>query len=367
MVNQLVAENLKHRPVRTLLSIVAIGIEVVLILTLVGLSRGMIDEAQRRARGVGADIWVRPPGTSVLSLSGASMPEKMIAYFASQPHVVVATGSIVQSAGTGLDNVQGIQIEHFEKMSGGFRYLEGGPFAGPEDLIVDERYASQNKLKVGSRWKVINREWRVGGIVEPGKLTRLFLPMNLVQDLTGNTGKISQIFIKLDDSKNTAEVVAAFKANPQLAGYGIFSIDEYTSLWSIDNLPAIKPFIFIVIFIAVTVGFIVVFLSMYTAVLERTREIGVLKSLGAQPGYILGILLREAGVLGLLGAVLGVIFSFGTRMLVARFAGAMLVQHIVPDWWPYTTALAVGGAMLGTLYPAWKAVRQDTLEALSYD
>ena len=60
MINKLVLENLKHRPVRTMLSISAIAIEVTMILTLVGLSRGMLDESARRARGVGADIWIRP-------------------------------------------------------------------------------------------------------------------------------------------------------------------------------------------------------------------------------------------------------------------------------------------------------------------
>ncbi len=367
MINRLVAENLRHRPVRTVLSVFAIGLGAMMVLTLVGLSQGILEESQRRARGVGADVWIRPPGSSLMSLGGSIMPEKMVEFFASQPHVVLATGSLVEGAGA-LESVQGIKLDEFNRMSGGLRFLSGGPFQEPDDILIDERYASQKRLRAGDSVKgILNRDWRVRGVVEAGKLSRLFLPMERVQELTGKTGKISQIFIKLDDASRTEETVAAFKANPQLANYGVYSIQEYTSLWSIDRVHGLKPFIGVVIFIAVTVSFSFTLLSMYTAVLERTREIGILKSLGAQASYILAILLRESLVLGAAGAVLGIVMSFGSRWLILQFGDPMLVVYIVPVWWIYTSLLAVGGSILGTGYPAWKAVKQDTLEALSYD
>ena len=64
-------------------------------------------------------------------------------------------------------------------------------------------------------------------------------------------------------------------------------------MFSTNSVPYIEAFTKVVIGIAVLIGFLVVCLSMYTAVLERTREIGILKALGASPGYIVGILLRE--------------------------------------------------------------------------
>lgn len=367
MINRLVTENLKHRPVRTLLSIMGIGSGAVMILTLVGMSQGILSESQRRARGVGADVWIRPPGSSLMSLSGAIMPAKMTGFFANEPGVAVATGSLVEGAGA-LESVQGIDFEGFSRISGGLKFLHGGPFQNPEDIIVDERYASQKRLKVGSPLKgILNREWRVCGIVEAGKLSRLFLPMARVQELSGRSNSISQIFVKLEDPSKTDEIVARWKAVPELSGYGIFSIQEYTSLWSIERVPALKPFIYVVVTVAVLAAFSFVLLSMYTAVLERTREIGILKSLGAQPPYILSLLLRESAILGFCGAILGILMSFGSRWLIMKFADPMLVVHIVPEWWGWVTLLSVGGAILGTAYPAWKAVRQDTLEALSYD
>ena len=119
--------------------------------------------------------------------------------------------------------------------------------------------------------------------------------------------------------------------------------------------------------LSVLFGFLVVFLSMYTAVLERTREVGILKALGASRGYILGMLIRETALLSLLGSMTGILFSFGTRWMISTFIPASMVQAIVPEWWPRAAFISLCGALLGVIYPAWKAVRQDTLESLSYD
>ncbi len=366
MINKLVVENLKHRPVRTALGVVAIGVEVTMMLTLVGLSRGMLEDSQRRARGVGADIWVRASGASVMSLSSAPMPEAILRFFEKQPHITVATGTLTQTF-RGIDSITGIDLEKFNRMSGGFKYLAGGPLEKPDDMLVDDRYAAQNKIKAGERVTVLNRKWRVAGIVEHGKLARVMVNLRVLQEINSSTGKLNQVLLKVDRPENVDKVVASLKAQPGLAEYGIYSIEEFTSLFSVRNVPALNEFIGVVIGLSVIVGFLVVFLSMYTAVLERTREIGILKSLGATPAFVLNMLVRETVLLALCGSALGIALTYGTRWLVTLLVPASLTQIIVPDWWPIASAIAVAGAMLGSLYPGWKAVRQDALEALSYE
>ncbi len=119
MVNQLVFENLKHRPVRTALSILAIGISVTLVLTIVGLSNGMLDDSARRARGIGADVQVRPPGIS-FGTGGGSAPlnEKFVEFIEKQPHVVLATGTVIHPLQF-PQSIQGVDFEKFSRMSGG--------------------------------------------------------------------------------------------------------------------------------------------------------------------------------------------------------------------------------------------------------
>ena len=140
-----------------------------------------------------------------------------------------------------------------------------------------------------------------------------------------------------------------------------------TSLLTPDNLPLLKGFTNVVIGISVIVGFLVVFLSMYTAVLERTREIGILKALGASPGYILGILMRETVLLAHRRFHRRHSDELRNAGPHANFAPAFLTMEIVKDWWPIATGIAIAGALIGALYPGFKAREQDAIEALSYD
>jgi putative ABC transport system permease protein len=363
LVNRLVFENLKHRPVRTLLSAILIGVGVTMILSLVGVSRGVTADMSDRSRGTGADVVVRPPGSSVFSLSGVNMLEKVVNVIRQEPHVTIATGTLMQPVAPPFTAVAGIHPDEFNAISGGFRYLEGGPFKGPHELVVDDVEARTDHLHVGSTVNFGNK-WMVTGVVESGKLSRMFAQIEPLQEEYSQTGKISVVWVKVDDPANIPAVIAALKQ--KLDGYPVYSMDEMTSLLTANNLPLIENFTKVVIGIAVVVGFLVVSLSMYTAVLERTREIGILKALGGSPAYIMGILLRETAVLAILGSIAGILMTYGAQALLRAFAPTFPML-IVTKWWPITTALALAGSLIGALIPGFKAARQDAIEALSYD
>jgi putative ABC transport system permease protein len=361
LIHRLVFENLKHRPVRTLLSVVAIGLGVTMILTLAGVSRGVLSGMAERSRGTGADIMVRPPDSSVIGFSG-TMPEKLVDLVRRQEHVKLATGTLMQAVNT-FDYVTGIHLDEFNAITGGLRYLEGGPFRGPDDLIVDEVYARAHNLHAGEVAEM-GHKWRVCGVVEQGKLSRAFADLGGLQELFSSTGKISVVWVKVDDPANIPAVKTALEQ--KLETYKIYPMDEFVSLFSVDNVPYLKPFTHVVIGLAAFFGFLMVSLSMYTAVLERTREIGILKALGASPGYIVGLLLRETVVLAVAGTVAGILMTYGTRALMAMFVPTM-PQAIVPDWYPAAAAIAIGGSLIGAVYPGLKAAQQDAIEALAYD
>ena len=364
MIAKLVWENVKHRPMRTLLSVLLIGVPVTLILTLVGLSHGVLEDSLRRSRGVGADILVRAPGTSLMSFSGANIPERLVTVLGTKPHVTLATGTVNHVINI-FDNLTGIDLKAFDAMSGGLVYVEGRAFEQPNEIDVDTYYAQQKKLHAGDTLSLLNRNWRVAGIVEPGKLAHLFLPIQVLQDLTSNTGKVSQIYLKVDDPKNIPVVISSLRQF--LEGYPVYPMSELASLVSIDKLPFLATFINVVVGIGVVIGFAVVSLSMYMAVLQRTREIGILKSLGASRWFVLEIILAEAFLLGLGGTIFGILLSFVTRWVLRVVVPASLPQAIVPIWWPIAGMVAVGAALLGAVYPGMIAVRQDPIEALAYE
>jgi putative ABC transport system permease protein len=200
--------------------------------------------------------------------------------------------------------------------------------------------------------------------VEPGKLSRMFADLPYMQDKYSGEQKVTTLYVKVDDPANTNTVKDALEK--LLPEQSVHSMDELTSMITVDSIPILKTFTQVVIGLGVVVGFLVVFLSMYTAVLERTREIGILKALGASPGYILGILLRETTLLAIVGAIAGIAMSFGTRWLMRVFVPTMPV-NIVKDWWPIAAGLALIASLIGAIYPGLKAARQDAIEALSYD
>lgn len=364
MTFKLIFENMRHRPLRTLLSVLLIAIPVTLILTLVGLSRGMLDESAKRTRSVGADIVIQPPNSSIISFRAASIPQEFVQWMEKQPHVRAAVGTAIAPL-TGILSVTGVDLQAFEKISGGFEYVEGGPFKRPDDILIDDYYARQQKVHVGDTIQVLNHKWRVAGIFRSGKLARIVLPIKVVQTLTGNTGKISQIYVKLDGPANTETAIKALEQ--QLPGYKIYSMQDILTLTSVENVPGLNEFIHVMIGIAIVIAFAVVCLSMYMSVLQRTREIGILKSLGASRVYILELIVAEAFVMGLCGTLFGILLSFGARWLILFLVPASLQQAIVPDWWPKAGAIALFAALLGALYPGFHAARQDPIEALAYE
>jgi putative ABC transport system permease protein len=340
---------------------VLIGAQVTMILTLVGVSRGVLGNMQRRAKGTGADIIIRPPDSNALSFS-TNMNEGMVDLVRGVPHVQIATGALVHPI-SNFDSITGIHWDEFGKMSGGLVLLEGQRFVKQDEMVVDRVFAERKNLKPGTPFE-FGHHWTVSGIVEEGKLSATFADIAALQDIFGETRKISMVYAKVDDPKNIAPVIAELKS--KLEGYNIYSMDEFLSLFSVDRVPYVEPFTRVVVVIAAIVGFLVVFLSMYMAVLERTREIGIMKAMGASPGYILGILFRETIVLALAGTVLGIGMTYASRALMAVVAPNM-PQLIVPDWYPWVTLIALGGSLIGAVYPGLKAARQDAIEALAYD
>src|SRR5215831_15708531 len=364
VLNKLVFENLRQRPVRTCLSVLAIGVEVTMILTLVGISYGTLDETARRARGVGADILVRPPASSIISLSSSPMSEKLVSFLMKQPHVIFATGTMGQPLG-GFDVLTGIDLAEFNRLSGGFRFLRGGPFQNDDDIIVDEYYARERKLNVGSTITLANHAWRISGIFESGKLSHICARLSVLQALTGNPGRLSQIYLKVDDPARAQAVVDQLRA--RMPGYSIYTMEEFTSLLTIESVGLLRDFIMVVIGIALIVGFIAVTMAMYTAVLERTREIGILKALGASSAYIMNLLFRETLLIAILGSVLGIVMTGGSKWLMMHAAPASLAQETVYGWWPIASGVSIIGALSGAILPGWKAIKQDVIQALAYE
>ena len=367
--NRMIVANLVHRPVRSLISIIAIALEVTLILVIVGFSLGMLNDNKTRQKGIGADIMVRPPGSTIFTaINGAPLPVKIADKLRPLPHVKAVSPVFTQlTSGTKLETIFGIDLPSYEALGVPFRYLSGGPFQQPFDVIVDDVFAAGKKdLKVGDSISILNHDFRVAGIVEHGKGGRKFIPIATLQDLTDSHDKCSLFYMSIDDQKNADIVKKEILDLPGLNTYNVLSMDEWMSLMTPESLPGFSIFLNVVIGVSVAIGFIVIFQSMYTAVMERTREIGILKSLGASKSYIVRVILRETLLLAAVGTMVGIGLSYlVTFVLMKKFP--TLQTSIIPSWVIRSIFIAMVGALLGAFYPALKAAQKDPIDALAYE
>ncbi len=367
MDTKMVISNLLHRPARTIISILAVALEVVMVLLVVGICTGMLSETAKRVEGLGADIVVQPPGASFLiGVTNAPMPIKIGDLLEEKvPHLLhVMPVLILMNTSGGVNNVFGINQDQFDEVTGGFVFHSGGWFTGHDDIIVDDLYAKAGHLSLGQRLTLFSHSFRIVGIVEHGKGGRLFIPMQTAEELNGTQDKATIFFIKCTDPGYTDEVISGIRR--ELPGYPVRSIAEFTSLYTSNNLPQLNKFMSALISVAVAIGFLVTFLSMYTTITERTREIGILKSLGASRTYIMEVILREAGILCVMGIVAGEVGTVVVRRLSETYFPTLYVL-LTPQWGLYAALLALAGALLGAAYPALRAASLDPVDALAYE
>jgi len=365
VINKLILSNILNRPIRTAVSALAVAIEVAMVMLFVGLAHGLVSDSAQRQEGVGADIMVQPPGTSfLLAFTQAPMPLKIGDRLEEIPHVQAVAPTLILFNVGGLSMIYGIDMDSFDRVSGGFAYHAGGTFEKPYDLLVDDLYAKSNHVKVGQTLTLLNHQFQVCGIVEHGKGARLFIPLKTAEDLLQVQDKATIFWVKCTDPKYTEGVSDAI--HQLLPKYQITPVKEYMSLMTSSNIPGLSVFTTVVIIIAVGIGFLVIFLSMYTTITERTREIGILKSLGASKGYIIAVILREAGLLSAVGIIAGYGLGAVIRKVILAYFPTMVIELSL-QWALYAAILALAGSLLGAFYPAMRAARLDPVDALAYE
>ncbi|HSY35646.1 MAG TPA: FtsX-like permease family protein [Acidobacteriaceae bacterium] len=367
--NKLIFGNLIHRPLRSAISAFAVAIEVIMILSVVAIFYGILNGSRTQTTGIGMDMIVHPgAATAMMMSSSASADVRIATVLGELPHVqVVAPVNIKFTAGSSVENIYGIDFQSYNALRP-FVFVSGGPFKEANDLIIDDLQAKSGKgTKVGDSVKVLNHTFTVCGIVEHGKGARKYIPLTTMDALDNNPGKASLFYLRTENQpKFQEDVRKEILATDGLQDWSVQTSQEFLSMLTPEHLPGFNIALNVVISIATIIGFLVIFQSMYTAVLERTREIGILKSMGAGRLVIVSVVLRETMLLAIVGTTLGVIATYVLKdVLRVRFP--TLSFQVTGVWVANAVAIALGGALLGALYPALKAARKDPIDALSYE
>ena len=360
--------NLTKRKTRTLVSILAVAIEIILILVLVGLTKGTLNDVASRIKSIGADILFLPPGaSSILSFNNYFMhiniKEHLMTIEGVKAVSPVITWVTNRLGGIGGNIIFGIDPKEFSNVGGKLELLRGTPLQGDYDMLVDRRLADANNLHLNDQVEVLNRLFTIVGICKAGVGARIYIPLTTLQSALNEPNRASLFFVKCQSPELVGEV--ASRLEKSFPGYETQLSETYAEDLA-ESAQGINQFISAITVIAVLVSFLVILLAMYTTIIERTREIGILKALGATKTYIVKTIVTEGIVLSMIGIICGIFLSLATQTWIAN-AYPLITIVITPSWIIFAGILGLVSGFLGSLYPSYRAARLDPVRALNYE
>ncbi len=365
--DNLVLSNMLHRPVRTLVSVLGIAVGVLLIVFTIGLANGSLREQARREANVGAEIMFRASGS--LGVSGSesfrlpvSLAEEINRVEGVQKTVAIGQNSVQADNNTGNRLIEGVNFDEYADIAG-LRIIEGRKFSGSGgEAIIDTGFQKQRKYKIGDTIKLYERDFRIVGAYEPAAGARVKIPLSEMQTQLAGEGKASAFLVKIKEGVALEQVAENLQS--RFPDNQIFLTRDFEELY-LSGFPALNVFLNVIIGVAAVISALVILLTMYTTVTERTRQIGIMKSLGMSNAGIAWIIAQEALLISFCGVVGGILLTVILRFLLTRIT--TLEVELSPLVWTITMIVGLVGGAIGALYPALRAAKLDAVEALSYE
>ena len=364
--DNLITANIRQRPVRTIVCTVGVALGVCLVMLFTGLATGMSNDLQRRNSNLRAEIvFTRPGAMNWISTSATvstKYVERLKAIEGVEDAVPVVAYIFQDDRGFGLERVEGVEWDSFAGMNH-LSLIAGRAPQTNDEVIIDEVKARNNNYKVGSEVRLFGKkQYRVTGIYAPESGARTKMTLVALQDALEVPGKCTYILVRVRDPQQ--QVAIANRINTELPGNKVqFTPDVFKNTFA--TIPALGVFLRTLVGLAAIVSGLVVLLAMYTTITERTREIGVLKALGASRGYIIGVIEKEALLISVIGLVIGFVASFLAGVIIHRVYG-LLFEYTL-KWAVTAAAIGMLGGAVGALYPAIRASNLDPVHALNYD
>jgi putative ABC transport system permease protein len=400
--------NILHHKLRSLLSALGIACGVCMLVTLSGLARGSLSEVADRWEAVDAELIVYPLGwgENVTTLSGIGISDRYADIIRRRwPHRVdrVVPVFLWPLKIGGQDQLAaGVDAADFPVLTGGralaagrlfdpegrfSRWLETtltaeadtpdapaepleldtrAAFADPEhaglELVIDSRLAEKARLSVGDTLEAANHTWRVVGIVPAGGMARVYLPRRAAQYLfgSGSIQKSTLLFVRLAEGVDADSAARAIRS----VGQEVVQLRQYRAMLQ-EKFGIMFRFVDTVNVLALAIAFLFIMNTLYTMVLQRTREIAILKSCGASGAFLVRQTLAESLLLTAAGTAIGLGLSFLAGWAITRYT--LNTVQITPRWVLISVAAAACGAVLSALYPAWRAHRVDMVQALNME
>jgi ABC-type lipoprotein release transport system permease subunit len=359
--------NLWRRRIRTVLTSLGIAVGIAAIIALNAMAGGFIDEFTALAMGSDVDLMALEADASDMGYS--TIDERVGARLSNLPEVESVSG--VGFAFSSTDELFMFFMMGYHPREAAiqhFKIVEGQPLVTNRQIILGRKIAETLGLEVGDTMRVLDSSFRVVGIYETGvafEESGAVITLRDAQRLSGRPHQVSMYGIKVRDPEKVDQVRGYLETNfPE--------IDVSLSSEFAENLPdmqAMDQMVGQIAFLAVLLGGVGMLNTMLMSVLERTREIGVLRALGWRRRQVVGMILREALALGVIGGVIGILLGMGLAGMIRLIPGVGDMIKPSYSFQLFLVALVVATVtgVLGGLYPALRATRMQPVEALRHE
>lgn len=402
--------NVWHRKLRSSLAALAVAIGVAMLVTMLALSHGTLEEVAHRVQTIDADLVVLPPKSSLIYSHGATLSHKYEAKLidvtvGAKPlvkRVVPVFLAVVQDMAGQQQRVFGIRTDDFDVFLGDRHVVEGSVFphlapferaidalrnskgrydpdrVSPElvdqacEMVIDRRLARAGKYHLGDTVSFLGSDFRICAIVEAGLAGRVFVPIEVLRYIQGAGTPWSSVFfvqvnpdIVGDGTGGKLTLAQAAERLGTAVALRIEPLENYEQML-FHSFHSIYVYINIASAIVLIVSFLFIMVTIYTMVLERRREIGILRSLGAAGGYIMRQTVLEAVTISAVGTAGGLALS-GLAKWVIEYYRPLLTVDIRVKWLVLAVAVGLLGGLISALYPGYRALREDPVECLGYE
>lgn len=400
---RLALSSLSHRKLRSWLTMIGIFIGITAFVTIFSLGQGLREAVNEQFSSIGNDkLWLQP-GNSAFSAgaSAAKLTDRDVRTVESIQGVFETAAMSYQSARFEFKEEQtfalifGYTVEDddalVDEIYGG-EFLEGRPLRPGDtfkvvlgyDFAIDNR-VFERRINLGDKILIAGEEFDVVGF----------------RDTLGNSQDDQSVFItddayerifdvRMEDDYKFIVIKTANGADPNQVAQRIKrqmrndrNVDPGEEDFQLQTTEELQNSVGVILdivnitiaglaAISVVVGAIGIMNTMYTAVLERTNEIGIMKAIGARNEDILLMFLIESGLMGLVGGAVGVAFGLGVAKLVEVVGQATTGSFLLNAWWSWQFIVIILfcsfllGAASG-VFPAYQASKQRPVDALRYE
>lgn len=315
--------NLFSDNTRLIISVGGVAVSIILIIILLGIYSGSAEQMSAYINNVDADLWVAQAGSPDMLHSSSIIPAALADEFArtdgvSEVHPLNSRVTLVEKDGKknsliiqGIDPATGV--------GGPKEIVEGTGAPGTGEIVLDEVTMKTNDLAVGGELEIDGVPRKIVGV---SRDTTLLVAQYAFVDIAEtrrilSPDKVNFLMLKVADPARTVEIQQQIAGrHPELT---VFTREEFAANNAAVVSVGILPILAIIVGIAVVIGVIIVGLVVYSATLEKYREFGVLKAVGASRSQLYKIVFEQSLISSILGYAVGAVASFGVAWVIVRF------------------------------------------------